>query len=233
LRKIFDPAALQALEGLWQKIESEALTPLFLAGPEASLVQAFQRVYPHFAAYYLGATLALITSLKEPQLVGEVVAHSFEVLQHSLSERGPEHLGREATLAALIGVHSMMGALKAAARQLVEEPAQREQQREQLEAIAAQWTVGTTAYMLTIFAVSYALSQGKEFAGPWQNVATLARWSQAYAGQVYDLSTRTGLLRPPARPPGTSPSRSTEEEVQLANAGLEDYARLLEHLEQG
>ncbi len=228
LRKIFHPSVLQALEGLWQEIESQALTPLFLADPQEGLTLTFQRVYPRFAAYYLSATLTLVASLEEPQLVGELVGYSFDTLRDTLRARGPECLGREPTLAALIGVHSMTRIFKAAAHQLVDDPTQ----REQLEAIAGQWTATAIAYMLTMFAVSYALAQDKAFAGRWGNVATLAHWSQAYAAQVYDLSTRHGLLRSPTRPPGAAPVRSTEEDLQLADAGLEDYAGLLEQKDE-
>jgi len=54
-----------------------------------------------------------------------------------------------------------------------------------------------------------------------------AIWSQAYARQVYELSVRHGLLRPPSRPPGQSPVVSTDGDLDLADAGLEDLIQFL------
>lgn len=221
LRKIFDPSALQTLESLWQQIETQTLAPLFMAEPREGLAQTFRVVYPRFFRYYIAATLTLLASMKEPQLVGQLVSFSFDALSNELKKRGPKLLGREPATAALIGVHSMARVMKAAARQFVQnEP-------EQLESIAAQFTSTTTAYMLTMFAVSHALSLGDAFKGRPENVSILARWGQDYAAKVYDLAVRSGLLKPPQRPPGDLSGRSPEEDLGLAEAGIEEYARLL------
>jgi hypothetical protein len=223
LRAIFPTAALQALEGLWLEIESHTLTPLLLSAPEEDLTRTFQLVYPRFMAYYVAASLALAASLEEPRLVSEVVHLSFDALENTLRTHGSDRLGHEPAMAARIGVRSMMRVFRAAARHETSD----DTARERLEAMAAQWTKTTTAYMLTAFAVSHALSQGESFSGRWANVATLAIWSQAYARQVYELSVRHGLLRPPSCPPGQSPVVSTDGDLDLADAGLEDLIQFL------
>lgn len=221
LRRIFEPSVLQALDGLWKQIETETLIPLFLAEPR-ELAQVFQLVHPRFAAYYVGATMALVANVKQPELIGQMVTYSFDALGTTLQQRGPANLGRDATIVALIGAHTMGRIFKAAA-QLVsgKEAAIR------LEGIAEAWTRITTAYMLAMFGISCAISQADSFEGRWENVQTLAHWSRAYAAQARDLSVRHGILRLPPRPSGDWPVQSTEEDLELADAGLEDYARLL------
>lgn len=225
---MFPEPILKALEGIWHEIESQTLTPLFMAEPQAGLARTFGLVYPRFAAYYWGATLTLIGSLERPQLVGELVGYGFDALRDTLRERGRERLGREPLVAALIGLQTIRRVFKAASEQPADQPAQ----REQLEAISAKFTTSTTAYMLTMFAVSYALAQGAEFGGRWQNVSLLALWSQVYAAQLYDLARWHGLLRTAPQPPGQLPVHATEEELQLANAGLEEFSQFLEGLDR-
>jgi hypothetical protein len=221
-RKIFHPAALQAIEGLWHEIETHTLVPLFVADLRKELAETFRLVHPRFAAYYQAAALTLVESLREPALIEEVATFSFDLVSANLRMHGPQYIGREPTIAAMIGVHSVAQVLKAAARQSIGG----DLQRQRLEAIAQPWTVTTTSYMLALFAVFVAVTQGTGFAGRWANVATLAVWSRIYASQLYDLSTR-GLLQAPPRPPGELPVPSTEADLRLADAGLEDYSDLL------
>jgi hypothetical protein len=223
LRNIFHPAILKALEGLWQEIENQALVPLFLAEPREGLTQTFQIVHPRFAAYYLAASLAIVENLKEPTLVAEMVEYSFHVIVNSLRTHGPERIGREPATAAAIGVHSVTRTFKAAARYVLTD----DTERQRLEADARTWTIVSTAYMLTIFAVFHAVDQGPAFAGRWGNVATLAMWSRAYASQLYNLALRQGLLQAAPRPPGELPVRSDDDDLRLADAGTEDYPGLL------
>lgn len=221
LRRMFPPPVVQALNGLWQQMEAEALMPLFFADRTA-LAQQFQSVYPRFMSYYVSATLALLPSLKDPSAASLIVDASFELLRAELRERGRARLGDDATLGALIGLHAMAGVLRAAARRTVDSP----EQREALEPMAGGLVALSTAYWLTIFSVSFALSQGDRFAGRWENIAQLAWWSRGYAAQIHDLAKRHGLLRVPP-PPGPLPEASTDEDSLLAEAGLEHWRELL------
>jgi hypothetical protein len=225
LQVVFDPAVLRALEALSRHIEREALDPLLTAEPREGLKQTFEAVYPRFFSYYIATALTLAASIKEPKLLTQLVTFCFDVLRDDLQRSGPNFLGRDATVSALIGVHSMARVIKAAAGQFApSEP----QQREALEMVAPQFTTTLTAYMLTMFAVSYALGLGDRFKGRPENVATLARWSRDYAAKAYDVSVQSGLLRLVKRPPGDRAEGESDVDLQLADAGLEEYVRLLQ-----
>jgi hypothetical protein len=224
LRNIFQPSDLRTLEGLREQIETQTLSPLFMAEPRQGLTEVFRLVYPRFFSYYTAATQTLLARVKEPELLGQFVTFSFEALRAELMTEGPARLERQALIAALIGVRSMTQVVSAAAGPAVTDDSAL---RERLEGVAQQFTAESTAYMLTILAVSHALNLGDGFRGRSENVAILARWSQAYAARVYGIAVRCGLLRLPQRPPGPFPSGSTEEDVQLAEAGLEEYVELL------
>ena len=224
LRKSLQAPELRALEGLWEQIETQTLTPLFVAEPRQGLGEAFRLVFPRFFSYYHAATLTLLASVREPALISQLVNFSFDALRLDLATKGPARLDPQALVAAQIGIRSMAQVVRAAARQVVtDDPSS----TERLDAVAQQFATESTAYMLTIFAVSHALSLGDGFQGRLKNVAILARWSQEYAARVYGIAVRCGLLRLPQPPLGPSPTGSTDEELQLADAGLEEYVDLL------
>ena len=71
-----------------------------------------------------------------------------------------------------------------------------------------------------------SLGSEDQLRGRPDNVAQIAFWSKGYAEEAYGAAKRLGLLKP--RPTtGPLPTASDPEDILLANAGLEDYARLL------
>ncbi len=218
LRESLSPKAVEALEGLWAEIE-KTLAPLFFDSAD-EIARRFQRVYPTFAALYLSTTLMLVAALEQERFAA-LAGHGFDALRDLLRKRGPERLGPDATIAAMMGLHTMTRVFRAAAKPL-EDTA-----RAKLDEVAGEWTAMTTAYMLAAFAVAFALANAERFLGHWENVAQLAFWSRSYAVEVYDLSRRCGLLKPAPAPPGPLPESSTEEELLLAEASAERLKEIL------
>lgn len=211
------PLISRALEDLWVQIERETLEPLFRAS-SGELAQVYLNVYPKFTAYYLGATLILLGFLGEPRFI-RVAQRGFAAVHDLLREQGPSYIGVDAATTSLVGLEAVVRVYKAAAKRLTAS-------HEELDKVAAEWTAVTTAYALTAFAVFVALSSPTRFPGPWENVAQLAVWSRDYAVRLYDLAKRHGLLKPSA-PDGEIPKTSSEEDLLLADAGLEEYRQLL------
>jgi hypothetical protein len=67
-----------------------------------------------------------------------------------------------------------------------------------------------------------ALADGRTPSAKLENVAALANWSKSYAVNAYHLAKVAGLLKTvrPSAPVG----RSDEEDLVLAEAGLDSYA---------
>jgi len=96
------------------------------------------------------------------------------------------------------------------------------------ESHAGQLANSIVAYAMALASVLSsltALSTGRATSAKLQNVAALAHWSKSYAVQANHLAKAAGLLK-------TSPSRgaadrSDEEDLVLAEAGLDNYVEAL------
>jgi len=63
-----------------------------------------------------------------------------------------------------------------------------------------------------------------------ENVATLAHWSKSYAVRAYHFTKVIGPLK--SAPPDRPVSPSEEEDLVLAEAGLDSYAEMLRRDDQ-
>lgn len=215
LRRTVPPPVLQALVGLGDQLENQVLAPLLSADTPGELATVFQRLHPTFARYYVAIGLRMVAALGEDvQRFRVLLAAGSEEAERMILSHGPDRIGRDATLAALFGIRTMVRVSRAASR--IPMP----------EQITGEWVATVMAQMLASFAVFFALTQPTLVGRKAQNAMLLAHWSRHYAVRVYDLSKRLGLLTaPPA--PGLLPKAGDAEDLLLANAGLEDYARLL------
>jgi len=93
------------------------------------------------------------------------------------------------------------------------------------ESEAVAWANGLIAYVMAFSAVRAslaALADGRAPSAKLENVAALANWSKSYAVNAYHLAKVAGLLKTVC--PGAPVGRSDEEDLVLAEAGLDSYA---------
>ena len=84
------------------------------------------------------------------------------------------------------------------------------------------------AYVMPFSAVLASLTafaSGRRTKAKLENVATLAHWSKRFAVQAYHSTKAIGLLKTVR--PGAPIGRSEEEDLILAEAGLDSYAEAL------
>jgi hypothetical protein len=101
------------------------------------------------------------------------------------------------------------------------------------ESIAEAWANSIIAYVLafsSVLAALTALANGRAASGRLENVAALAHWSKSYTVQAYHFTKALGLLS------GVQPSAaigfSDEEDIALAEVGLDSYAEALRQNDQ-
>lgn len=221
LRETLAPAVVDALEKLSAQVRRQIFDPLVYAEDREHLAKTFERVYPGFWNHYLGIVLTLWAAVGDPQRFSVLTVRVFERSQDLLRQRGPQRIGQDATAAALLGLHTVARVSRAAMRLLEPGASSALPASESLQ-VWASWVV---AYAMAACTVWFALSAERLHGRP-ENAVQLAYWSKGYALRVYDLSQRLGLLRyVPAS--GPLPATSDDEDVPLANAGLDEYRQLL------
>jgi hypothetical protein len=227
VRAAFPPPVLQAIDGLFTQMENQVLEPLLYGVPVHELPAAFQRQYPRFGPLYTAIIGTVLSAFEQdPQRLLTVATGGLVDVARTLQEAGPQRIGREPALAALIGIQTIgRVALRTIARLGTELPPVPDR-------VIAEWGSFAFAHMLSLFAVTSFLAHDEPLRGGAVNASVLARWSKEYAGRVYHLSKSMGLLRP-AVAPGPIPTESDEEDLRLANAGLEHYRELLAREEIG
>ena len=101
------------------------------------------------------------------------------------------------------------------------------------ESRAEPWANSIIAYAMafsSVLASLTALAKGRTTSGGLENVATLAHWSKSYAVQAYHFTKLIGLLK--TAPPDGPIGPSEEEDLVLAEAGLDSYAEMLRQDDQ-
>ena len=96
------------------------------------------------------------------------------------------------------------------------------------ESRAEPWANSIIAYAMafsSVLSAMTALANGRTTASKLENVAMLAHWSKSYAVQAYHSSKLIGLLNT-AKPNGQV-GMGEEEDLALADAGLDNYAEML------
>jgi hypothetical protein len=164
-------------------------------------------------------------SLREnPKQFSDLSVRSLRDARDLISSTATHWIGADASLAVLRGLDAMIrvvNAMKRAPQLPVD------------ESVAEEWANSIIAYMLafsSVLAALKALSSRQSASTRIENVAALAHWSKSYAITAYSLSKSLGLLRPPT-PTGPLPV-SDEEDIMLANAGLDSYLEALVNYEQ-
>src|ERR1039457_1581535 len=222
LRKSLPPALLEALDKIGSQIEVEILNPLLCAASVEQSARIFERVFSRFRDYYASTVFILCGFLQEdPQRFSALTIRSFEESEHLIRAHGTHWIGQEASLDALQGLATVTRIARAAAMLFDKE---RVADLHPNESDAEPWANSIVAYVMAfsaVLATLTALASGRTTPAKLDNVAALAHWSKGFAVQAYHLTKTVGLLKTmrPSAPIG----RSEEEDLILAQAGLDSY----------
>jgi hypothetical protein len=209
------PSTIEALLGLGKQLESDVLEPLIQAETTDDLSSLFQRLHPRFTLYYLAIGLGMLAALEGVDWrLRPLTAQAFREAEDVLLTRGPGRIGRDATLAAVLGVRTVARIARAIGDQ------------DPPESLTGEWTANFVAYMLASFALVFGLTRAEPSGHVARNLAILANWSKHYAVRLHTLSRKIGLLRA-VTAPGSTKEGSDADDLLLANTGLEDYPALL------
>jgi hypothetical protein len=226
LRQSLPPALLEALDSIGDQIEVEILDPLLSAASVEQLARTFERVFPRFRDYYVSTILIMWGYLQEdPQRFSALTIRSFQESEHLIRSRGPHWIGQDASLNALHGLATIIRIAKAAAMLFDKERSADLQPTESDAEPCANSIVAYAMAFSSVLAALNALASGRTTSAKLENVAALAHWSKSYAVQAYHLTKAMGLLKTvlPSAPVGGS----EEEDLVLAEAGLDSYAEAL------
>jgi hypothetical protein len=223
LSRILPPALVVALDRIGDQMGEEIFDPLLHAASVEQLARTFERVFPKFRDYYASTIFIVWGWLQEdPQRFSALTIRSFQESEHLIRSHGPHWIGQDASLNALHGLATITRIAKAVAVLLEKQgPADLRPNERGAEA----WANALIAYVMAFSAVRAslaALADGRTPSAKLENVAALANWSKSYAVNAYHLAKVAGLLKTvrPSAPVG----RSDEEDLVLAEAGLDSYA---------
>jgi hypothetical protein len=227
LRRILPPALVVALERIGDQIGEEIFDPLLHAVSVEQLARTFERVFPKFRDYYASTILIVWGWLQEdPQRFSALTIRSFQESGDLIRSHGPHWIGQDASLNALHGLATITRVAKAAAVLLnKQEPVHLRANEPEAEA----WANALIAYVMAFSAVRAslaALADGRTPSAKLENVAALANWSKSYAVNAYHLAKTAGLLK--AQRPSAPVGRSDDEDLMLAEAGLDSYCEGLD-----
>lgn len=232
LRQSLPLGLVEALDKIGQQIELEILGPLLCAASIDQSLKTFERVFPKFRDYYLSTILIMWGFLQEdPQRFSALTIRSFQESESLIRSSGPHWIGRDASLNAIHGLGTIIRVAKAATRLFDDKSSEGESAIDTSD--AESWANSIIAYVLafsSVLAALTALSSGRPTSARLENVAALAHWSKSYAMHAYHLTKGLGLLRS-TRATGTI-SASDEEDLVLAEAGLDSYAEALRQDDQ-
>jgi hypothetical protein len=231
LRQSLPPALVEALDKIGDQIEVEILDPLLCATSVEQLSRTFEHVFPKFRDYYLSTVLIMWGFLQEDaQRFSALTIRSFQESEHLIRGYGPHWIGQDASLNALHGLTTIIRIAKVATR-LFDQG--RSVELRANESQAEPWANSIIAYAMafsSVLASLTALSSGRTTSGKLENVATLAHWSRSYAVRAYHFTKVIGLLK--TAPPDGPVGKSEEEDLVLAEAGLDSYAEMLHQDDQ-
>jgi hypothetical protein len=220
LRKDLPPALIEALEGIGNQIEVEILDPLLSAASIEQLAETFERVFPKFRDYYISTILIVLGWLREdPQRFSALTMRSFLGAERLIRSHGQRWIAQDASLSALHGLRTMSRVAKAATAVAAKQP-----DFPPHDPNPEVWANTLVAYAMAFSAAITclaALADGRNSSAKLENVAALAHWSKGYAVRAYHFAKVAGLVKTmrPSAPVG----RSDEEDLVLAEAGLDSY----------
>ena len=231
LRQSLPPALIEALDKIGDQIAVEILDPLLCASSVEQLARTFERVFPKFRDYYVSTVLIMWGFLQEDaQRFSALTIRSFQESEHLIRARGPHWIGQDASLNALHGLATIIRIAKVATRLFNQG---RSSELRVSESHAEPWANSIIAYAMafsSVLASLTALANGRSTSAKLENVGALAHWSKSYAIQAYHLTKLIGLLK--TAPPGGQIGPSEEEDLVLAEAGLDSYLEALRQDDQ-
>jgi hypothetical protein len=214
---------VEALDRISDQIEIEVLGPLLCADSVDQVARTFERIFPKFWDYYVSTIFIMWGFFQEdPRRFAALTIRSFKESEELVRQHGPHWIGRDASLNVLHGLATMVRVAKVGTRLFDRE---RSVELRVDESEAEQWTNSIIAYAMAFSAVLAALTalvNGRATAARIENVVALAHWSKSYAARAYHFAKTLGFLNV-QRP--TSPVGMSEEDVLLAEAGLDSYAQ--------
>ncbi|MBZ5727856.1 MAG: hypothetical protein LAP87_23040 [Acidobacteriia bacterium] len=167
---------------------------------------------------------------EDPQRFSALTIRSFGEAENLIRSQGPHWIGQAATLNALHGLVTITRIVKAATRRFERRTSAAAPAN---ESGAEPWADSIVAYVLacsSVLAALTPLANGRTPSARLENVAAWAHWSKSYALQAYHLSKKLELLM--SAQPAKAISLSDEDDLVLAEAGLDSYAEMLHQDDQ-
>ena len=226
LRQSLPPALVEALDRISDQIDVEVLGPLLCAASVDQVARAFERNFPKFRDYYVSTIFIMWGFFQEdPQRFAALTIRSFKESEELVRQHGPHWIGRDASLNVLHGLATIVRVAKAGTR-LFDREGSVELRVDESE--TELWANSIIAYAMAFSAVLAALTalvNGRATAARLENVVALAHWSKSYAGRAYHFAKILGFLNVQR---STFPVGVSEEDMLLAEAGLDSYAEGIE-----
>jgi hypothetical protein len=231
LRQSLPSALVEALDEIGHQIEIEILDPLLCAASLEQLARTFERVFLKFRHYYLSTVLIVWGFLQEdPQRFSALIIRSFQESELLIRSQGSHWIGNNPARNALHGLTTMIHIAKAATKLFDWKTGPAVQID---ESVAKAWANSIIAYVLafsSVLAALTALANGRAASGRLENVAALADWSKSYTVQAYHFTKALGLLSSVQL--SAAIGFSDEEDIALAEVGLDSYAEALRQDDQ-
>ena len=226
LRQSLPPALVEALDRISDQIDVEVLGPLLCAASVDQVARAFERNFPKFRDYYVSTIFIMWGFFQEdPERFAALTIRSFKESEELVRQHGPHWIGRDASLNVLHGLATIVRVAKAGTR-LFDREGSVELRVDESE--TELWANSIIAYAMAFSAVLAALTalvNGRATAARLENVVALAHWSKSYAGRAYHFAKILGFLNVQR---STFPVGVSEEDMLLAEAGLDSYAEGIE-----
>lgn len=224
LRRSLPPHVVEALDAVAAQVQAQVFDPLLYAANQTALGVEFQKLYPVYWRHHLSTALILFTAISDDLSRFAVLAtRGLEESQDVVRHNGPRLIGQEAVLHVLFGLDVIKRVVQGVVSSLSEKTPPTS---ETAKTPGDEWAAQTVAYSMATSTVLFSISRGQELCGRLENVQVLARWSRGYAVNAYHLAKQLGFLKP-TPPRGVVQSASDDEDLLLAEAGLEEYRRLL------
>jgi hypothetical protein len=197
------------------------IEPLLVSDP-ADLGQRFSEVFGRFAELYLsGALLVVATQGADFGRFASIAPRSFETCEALVRNQMHPWLGSDAGMAVLRGLATVQRVVLGTFRTM----SHRHSRAVPEDAGLMELANCTMAYFQALGAVLWVLGGRISIPIRRENLIQLAYWSADYASRCYAIARAKGLLRS-ANGRGPLPAADPED-MELAGAGLNDYAEML------
>lgn len=220
LRKLLPAPVIAALDTQCEQMKLLVIEPLLVCEP-ADLEKRFTELHDRFLELYLSGTLLVLATIGDLAPFASITPHAFQASEDLIRSNIELKLGSDIGNTVLRALKTLQrvvtGAIKAITNSAV-----RSRENDAHLTELAHWTI---ACFQAVTCVLWALNGRISIPIRPENLARLAQWSANYASGCYAIARDSGLLSP-ATAVGPLPEPDPED-VELANAGMEDYAELL------